>query len=169
MHTHTHRHTYIYSLTHIHTHTHMHTCYIKKEFMQSTFINNSPTFTYSVWSLHVPVVSLHPTHQLYDLDREVAIEALDILDEACEGATFLKALVLLQPQLLHLGEKGAALLTRFFSVRRGFTLMSRLGYLEAMLEKWDKVGVASGSMGGFCIMVILQLSKHIGTERYSDN
>ncbi len=72
----------------------------------------------------------------------MAIEALDILDEACEGDNFLKALVLLQPQLLHLGEKGAALLTRFFSVRRGFTLMSRLGYLEAMLEKWDKVGVA---------------------------
>ena len=67
------------------------------------------------------------------------MEAVDILDEACDEDTFLEALVLEQPQLLHLGEKGAALFTRFFSVKRGFTLMSRMGYLELQLENWFKV------------------------------
>ncbi len=67
------------------------------------------------------------------------MEAVDILDEACEEETFLEALVLEQPQLLHLGEKGAALLTRFFSVKRGFTLMSRLGYLQLTLNNWFTV------------------------------
>ena len=70
----------------------------------------------------------------------MAIEAADILDEACEEESFLKALVLQQPQLLHLGEKGAAIQTRYFSVKRGFALMSRLGYLEAVQERWSKVG-----------------------------
>lgn len=76
---------------------------------------------------------------MYDTDRQVAMEAVDILDEACEEETFLEALVLEQPQLLHLGEKGAALLTRFFSVKRGFTLMSRLGYLQLTLNNWFTV------------------------------
>lgn len=76
---------------------------------------------------------------MYDTDKEVAIEAADILDEACEEESFLKALVLQQPQLLHLGEKGAAIQTRFFSVKRGFALMSRLGYLEKVQEKWSEV------------------------------
>ena len=69
------------------------------------------------------------------------MEAVDILDEGCEEENFLEALVLQQPQLLHLGEKGAALFTRFFSVKRGFTLMSRLGYLEKMLKSWFQVSV----------------------------
>lgn len=77
--------------------------------------------------------------QLYDIDRQVAMEAVDILDEACEEENFLEALVLEQPQLLHLGQKGAALLTRFFSVKRGFTLMSRLGYLQLTLDRWITV------------------------------
>ncbi len=67
------------------------------------------------------------------------MEAVDILDEACEEENFLEALVLEQPQLLHLGQKGAALLTRFFSVKRGFNLMSRLGYLQLTLGKWITV------------------------------
>jgi hypothetical protein len=79
--------------------------------------------------------------QLYDTDKEVAIEAADILDEACEEESFLKALVLQQPQLQHLGEKGASIQTRFFSVKRGFTLLSRLGYLEELQRKWRKVRV----------------------------
>lgn len=94
--------------------------------------------------IFVVLVTNSPPHyshtcQLYDIDKVVAIEALDILDEACEEESFLKALVLQEPQLLHLGEKGAALQTRFFSVKRGFALMSRLGYLESMQEKWSKV------------------------------
>ncbi len=83
----------------------------------------------------------HPPTQLYDTDKVVAIEAADILDEACEEESFLKALVLQQPQLLHLGEKGASIQTRFFSVQRGFTLMARLGYLDSLQERWSKVSL----------------------------
>lgn len=86
--------------------------------------------------------------QLYDTDKMVAIEAVDILDEACETESFLKALVLQQPQLLHLGEKGAAIQTRFFSVKRGFALMSRLGYLDTVQESWKKVSSERGHSKG---------------------
>ena len=88
---------------------------------------------------------LPPKHlQLYDTDKEVAIEAADILDEACDEESFLKALVLQQPQLLHLGEKGASIQTRFFSVKRGFALMARLGYLDWLQQKWKEVCDWSG-------------------------
>lgn len=83
--------------------------------------------------------STHIYIQLYDTDKQVAMEAVDILDEGCEEENFLESLVLQQPQLLHLGEKGAALFTRFFSIKRGYTLMLRLGYLEKVLASWFKV------------------------------
>ena len=106
--------------------------------------------------VHLPTtLPLTLQFQLYDLEKEVAIEALDILDEACEEDSFLKALVLQQPQLLHLGEKGAALLTRFFSVRRGFTLMSQLGYLDVVLEKWNKVGRVSVLVVGRVLVLVV--------------
>ncbi|KAL5486702.1 hypothetical protein EMCRGX_G019218 [Ephydatia muelleri] len=74
--------------------------------------------------------------QLYDLDKEVAMEAIDILDEACDQESFLEALVLQHPALLHLGERGVSLFTRFIAVKRGFTRISALGYLEPLLERW---------------------------------
>ena len=77
--------------------------------------------------------------QLYDLDKQIGLEAVDILDEACQEESFLETLVLQQPQLVHLGEKGAALLTKFFSVKRGYTLMSRLGYIDRAINMWFKV------------------------------
>ena len=79
--------------------------------------------------------------QLYDLDKQIGLEAVDILDEACQEESFLEAVVLQQPQLPHLGEKGASLLTRFFSVKRGYSLMSRLGYIDRAIEMWFKVSV----------------------------
>lgn len=74
--------------------------------------------------------------QLYDLDKEVAMEAIDILDEACDQESFLEALVLQHPALLHLGERGVSLFTRFIAVKRGFARISALGYLEPLLKKW---------------------------------
>ncbi|CAI8054557.1 Rapamycin-insensitive companion of mTOR [Geodia barretti] len=74
--------------------------------------------------------------QLYDLERRVALEAVEILDEACEEENFLEALLLQQPALLHLGEKGAAVFTRFISIRRGFTLLQKLMLFESLMEKW---------------------------------
>ena len=57
--------------------------------------------------------------------------------------SFLEALVLQQPALLHLSERGVSLLTRFFSVKRGFSLLSRLGHLKTELEAWLKVVIKS--------------------------
>ena len=79
--------------------------------------------------------------QLYDLDKQIGLEAVDILDEACQEESFLEALVLQQPHLTHLGEKGASLLTKFFSVKRGYSLMSRLGYIDRAVNMWFKVSV----------------------------
>ena len=79
--------------------------------------------------------------QLYDLDKQIGLEAVDILDEACQEESFLEALVLQQPHLVHLGEKGASLLTKFFSVKRGYSLMSRLGYIDRAVNMWFEVSV----------------------------
>ena len=90
---------------------------------------------------HKAVPHTHTHAQLYDTDKQVALETVDILDEACEEETFLEALVIQHPQLLFLGEKGGSLLTRFFSVKRGFNLMSRFGYTKTMVERWIKVPI----------------------------
>ncbi|XP_065904435.1 rapamycin-insensitive companion of mTOR-like isoform X3 [Dysidea avara] len=74
--------------------------------------------------------------QLYDVDEEVAMKAVDILDEACEEESCLIALIIHRPALLHLAEKGVSLLTRFISTSRGFTLMKELGYLDSELLRW---------------------------------
>ena len=50
-------------------------------------------------------------------------------------------MVLQQPHLVHLGEKGASLLTRFFSVKRGYSLMTRLDYIDRAINTWFKVCV----------------------------
>ena len=46
--------------------------------------------------------------------------------------------MLQQPALLHL-KKGVTLFTRFISVKRGYTLLSRLGHLKTELDEWFKV------------------------------
>ena len=124
---------------------------------------NAPFF--SNWGMEMLI------GQLYDTDDTVREEAIDILDEACEEEvgvvlwscdghvtrddlhfkycplsllqSFLEALVLQQPALLHLSERGVSLLTRFFSVKRGFSLLSRLGHLKTELEAWLKVVIKS--------------------------
>ncbi|XP_048583211.1 rapamycin-insensitive companion of mTOR isoform X2 [Nematostella vectensis] len=74
--------------------------------------------------------------QLYDTETQVANEAADVLDEACEDEANLQYLVQLRPVLLHLGERGIRLMTRFVAVERGFTYLQSLGYLHVLLEQW---------------------------------
>ncbi len=53
--------------------------------------------------------------------------------------SFLDVLVLQQPALLHLSEKGVSLFTRFVSVKRGYTMLSDLGHLKDELNAWVEV------------------------------
>ncbi|XP_066298986.1 rapamycin-insensitive companion of mTOR-like [Branchiostoma lanceolatum] len=76
--------------------------------------------------------------QLYDKSKVVAMEAIDILDEACEEEANLHALVDMRPSLLHLGDKGAMLLIRFLSISKGFTFLSEVNYTANVLDKWYK-------------------------------
>ncbi|XP_019620520.1 PREDICTED: rapamycin-insensitive companion of mTOR-like [Branchiostoma belcheri] len=76
--------------------------------------------------------------QLYDKSKTVAMEAIDILDEACEEEANLHALVDMRPSLLHLGDKGAMLLIRFLSISKGFTFLSEVNYTANVLDKWYK-------------------------------
>jgi rapamycin-insensitive companion of mTOR len=76
------------------------------------------------------------TTQLYDPDEEIATEALDILDEACEEESYLISLIQFNPALLHLSKRGVAFFTRFFSTRKGLSRMKQLGYLETELSRW---------------------------------
>ncbi|XP_034564894.1 rapamycin-insensitive companion of mTOR-like [Notolabrus celidotus] len=76
--------------------------------------------------------------QLYDRNRSVSSEALDILDEACEDKTNLHALTEMRPALSHLGDKGVLLLLRFLSIPKGFSYLSERGYITAEMDRWQK-------------------------------
>ncbi|XP_029941324.1 rapamycin-insensitive companion of mTOR-like [Salarias fasciatus] len=76
--------------------------------------------------------------QLHDRSRAVSMEALDILDEACEDKTNLHALTEIRPALTHLGDKGMLLQLRFASIPKGLSYLSERGYIKKQLEEWQQ-------------------------------
>uniref|UniRef100_UPI0037E8DDC5 rapamycin-insensitive companion of mTOR-like n=1 Tax=Semicossyphus pulcher TaxID=241346 RepID=UPI0037E8DDC5 len=87
---------------------------------------------FSNWGIELLVAQLH------DRSKTVSVEALDILDEACEDKANLHALTEMRPALSHLGDKGVLLLLRFLSIPKGFSYLSERGYITAEMEKWQK-------------------------------
>ncbi|KAI5625116.1 rapamycin-insensitive companion of mTOR isoform X2, partial [Silurus asotus] len=87
---------------------------------------------FSNWGIELLVTQLH------DRNKTISIEALDILDEACEDKANLHALIQLKPALTHLGDKGVLLLLRFLSIPKGFSYLNERGYVTKQLEKWQK-------------------------------
>ncbi|XP_062867230.1 rapamycin-insensitive companion of mTOR [Trichomycterus rosablanca] len=87
---------------------------------------------FSNWGIELLVTQLH------DRNKAVSMEALDILDEACEDKANLHALIQLKPALTHLGDKGVLLLLRFLSIPKGFSYLNERGYVTKQLEKWQK-------------------------------
>ncbi|XP_056274171.1 rapamycin-insensitive companion of mTOR-like isoform X2 [Pseudoliparis swirei] len=87
---------------------------------------------FSSWGMELLVTQLH------DHSKAVSIEALDILDEACEDKANLHALIQLKPALSHLGDKGLLLLLRFLSIPKGFSYLNERGYVSKQLDKWQK-------------------------------
>ncbi|TTK94552.1 Rapamycin-insensitive companion of mTOR [Bagarius yarrelli] len=87
---------------------------------------------FSNWGIELLVTQLH------DRNKTVSMEALDILDEACEDKANLHALIQLKPALTHLGDKGVLLLLRFLSIPKGFSYLNERGYVSKQLEKWQK-------------------------------
>ncbi|GFN88091.1 rapamycin-insensitive companion of mtor [Plakobranchus ocellatus] len=87
---------------------------------------------FSQWGIEMLVT------QLYDQEKSVAMSALHILDEACDNEDHLKSLIKLRPSLLHLGEKGVLLLSRFVSSVQGFRSLNDANFISSQLEKWQK-------------------------------
>ncbi|XP_057216036.1 rapamycin-insensitive companion of mTOR isoform X2 [Triplophysa rosa] len=87
---------------------------------------------FSNWGMELLVTQLH------DRNKAVSMEALDILDEACEDKANLHALIQMKPALTHLGDKGMLLLLRFLSIPKGFSYLNERGYVTKQLEKWQK-------------------------------
>ncbi|XP_026090678.1 rapamycin-insensitive companion of mTOR-like isoform X3 [Carassius auratus] len=87
---------------------------------------------FSNWGIELLVTQLH------DRNKAVSVEALDILDEACEDKANLHALIQMKPALTHLGDKGVLLLLRFLSIPKGFSYLNERGYVSKQLEKWQK-------------------------------
>ncbi|XP_038056476.1 rapamycin-insensitive companion of mTOR-like isoform X1 [Patiria miniata] len=77
--------------------------------------------------------------QLYDKSSTVASEAVEIIEEACEDDTNLHSLVQIRPSLLHMGDRGVLLLTRFLSTPKGFKYLSEVNFVTHELEKWRSV------------------------------
>ncbi|XP_017771831.1 PREDICTED: rapamycin-insensitive companion of mTOR isoform X1 [Nicrophorus vespilloides] len=78
--------------------------------------------------------------QLNDQSRSVYLSALASLHEACEVPVYLEELVKVNPDLLHLGEKGMLLLIRFLSVPNGFAALKKKNNNFAIheLQRWDE-------------------------------
>uniref|UniRef100_A0A3Q3PZG9 Rapamycin-insensitive companion of mTOR domain-containing protein n=1 Tax=Monopterus albus TaxID=43700 RepID=A0A3Q3PZG9_MONAL len=87
---------------------------------------------FSSWGMELLVTQLH------DHNKAVSMEALDILDEACEDKANLHALIQLKPALSHLADKGLLLLLRFLSIPKGFSYLNERGYVSKQLDKWQK-------------------------------
>ncbi|KAI1900201.1 hypothetical protein AGOR_G00047570 [Albula goreensis] len=87
---------------------------------------------FSNWGIELLVTQLH------DHNKVISMEALDILDEACEDKANLHALIQMKPALSHLGDKGVLLLLRFLSIPKGFSYLNERGYVSKQLEKWQK-------------------------------
>ena len=76
------------------------------------------------------------TNQLYDCESDVVETTINILEEACEDEANLQRLIEVKPSLLHLGERGIRLLSRYVSVTHGFSYLEELDYLFPLLEAW---------------------------------
>ncbi|XP_051967388.1 rapamycin-insensitive companion of mTOR [Xyrauchen texanus] len=87
---------------------------------------------FSNWGMELLVTQLH------DHNKTISMEALDILDEACEDKANLHTLIHMKPALSHLGDKGVLLLLRFLSIPKGFSYLNERGYVNKQLEKWQK-------------------------------
>ncbi|XP_056601916.1 rapamycin-insensitive companion of mTOR [Triplophysa dalaica] len=87
---------------------------------------------FSNWGMELLVTQLH------DHNKTISMEALDILDEACEDKANLHTLIHMRPALSHLGDKGLLLLLRFLSIPKGFTYLNERGYVDKQLEIWQK-------------------------------
>ncbi|XP_071799748.1 rapamycin-insensitive companion of mTOR-like [Asterias amurensis] len=74
--------------------------------------------------------------QLYDKNSAVTSEAIEIIEEACEDDSNLHSLVQIRPSLLHMGDRGVLLLTRFLSTPKGFKYLSEVNFVTHELEKW---------------------------------
>uniref|UniRef100_A0A665T2J1 RPTOR independent companion of MTOR, complex 2b n=1 Tax=Echeneis naucrates TaxID=173247 RepID=A0A665T2J1_ECHNA len=87
---------------------------------------------FSNWGIELLVTQLH------DRNKSICMEALDILDEACEDKTNLHALTEMRPAVTHLGDKGVLLLLRFLSIPKGFSYLNDRGFITQQMEKWQK-------------------------------
>ncbi|XP_030647088.1 rapamycin-insensitive companion of mTOR isoform X2 [Chanos chanos] len=86
---------------------------------------------FSNWGMELLVTQLH------DYNKAVSMEALDILDEACEDKANLHTLIHMKPALTHLGDRGVLLLLRFLSIPKGFSFLNERGYVNKELERWQ--------------------------------
>ena len=89
---------------------------------------------YHEWAIELLV------RQLRDADRRVGLEALSVLQEACDlHAACLDATIRLVPnapeEFLRF-ERGNSIVLRFLSRPEGFTRLSELGYLKSELKRW---------------------------------
>lgn len=76
--------------------------------------------------------------QLKDKSRTIYLSALSTLHEACEIPACLESLVKLNPDLLHLGEKGIFLLIRFLSIPSGFNMLRKNVFIMNEIVRWDE-------------------------------
>lgn len=76
--------------------------------------------------------------QLQDKSRSIYLTTLNILHEACEVPMCLETLVKLNPDLLHLGERGVLLLIRFLSIPLGYSMLNKNHFILNEIKRWQE-------------------------------
>ncbi|RWS26243.1 rapamycin-insensitive companion of mTOR-like isoform X1 [Leptotrombidium deliense] len=76
--------------------------------------------------------------QLSDKSDAVVIAAAEIIDESLDDDTNLESLITLRPSLLHIGDRGILLMTRYFSSKNGFKSLKEQNYLKYEMDRWKQ-------------------------------
>lgn len=78
------------------------------------------------------------TQQLDDSSKSVQLFALNTLHEATEMPSCLETLVKVNPDVLHLGERGVLLLMRFLSIPNGYKMLNKNNFIANEIRRWDE-------------------------------
>ena len=76
--------------------------------------------------------------QLRDTSRTIYLSALSTLHEACEIPSCIESLVKINPNVLHLGDKGVLLLIRYLSIPSGFNKFMQNDFILNEIKRWDE-------------------------------
>jgi hypothetical protein len=86
--------------------------------------------TFSSWCIDILVT------QIYSMDAQITLKALNVLKEVCENDEIMCALLNKWPQLDKLQQGGDSFLARFLRIERGVKFFEECSWIEGAMSRW---------------------------------